>query len=105
MPVYEYEHTGEGCPEKGKKFEVEQNINAESLAVCPSCGCPVRRLISLVNVSTPVTDSEYKDMGFTKLVRRDEGMYENVTATEGQSKYVERDKPETLKGLTKNISD
>ena len=105
MPVYEYEHSGEGCPSRGKAFEVEQNINAESLSVCPSCGSPVKRLIPLVHVSTPVTDSKYKEMGFTKLVRRDEGVYENVTGTDGQSRYVERDKPETLKGLTDNIAD
>jgi len=65
----------------------------------------VRRLISLIHVSTPTTNSEYKNMGFTKLVRRDSGVYENVTRQEGQPRYMEADKPDTVKGVLSNIAD
>jgi len=56
-------------------------------------------------ISTPKGNSELKDMGFTKLVRRDDGVYENVTARDGDSKVVVRDKPETLPNLSKTIRD
>jgi hypothetical protein len=66
---------------------------------------PVRKLISRTNVSTPKTNAELKDLGFTKLVKRDDGVYENVTARDGDSRYVHRDRPETLPNLKKTISD
>jgi putative FmdB family regulatory protein len=104
MAVYEYEHTGKAC-EIGKVFEVEHSIKDDALATCPKCGNPIKRLISRTFVSTPKTDSELKSMGFTKLVRRDQGVYENVTATGGESRYMEADKPETLPDLKRKIND
>ncbi len=104
MPVYEYEHQGEGCA-LGKQFEWEQSIKADALTVCPQCGGAVKRLISLPFISTPTGDSKLKEMGFTKLVRRDTGVYENVTATGGESRYMESGKPETMPHLNKKISD
>jgi hypothetical protein len=65
----------------------------------------VRKLISRPNISTPRTNTELKDLGFTKLVKRDDGVYENVTARDGDSKFVHRDRPETLPNLKKTISD
>ena len=44
-------------------------------------------------------------MGFTKLVKRDDGVYENVTARDGDSRYVVRDKTDTLPNLKKTIRD
>ena len=46
-------------------------------------------------------NSELCDLGFTKLVRRDDGVYENVTARDGESKVMLRDKPETYPNLKK----
>ena len=43
--------------------------------------------------------------GFTKLVKRDDGVYENVTARNGDSRYMERGKPETVPDLSKTITD
>jgi len=40
MPVYEYK-----CPKCGV-FEMTQKITDEPLAVCPSCGAKVKKLIS-----------------------------------------------------------
>jgi len=104
MPVYEYEHEDEGCG-LGKVFELRQSISERGLERCPECHEPVRKIISRINISTPKTNSELKDLGFTKLVKRDNGVYENVTAREGDSKYVHRDKPETIPDLKKTIKD
>ena len=41
MPLYEYE-----CQTEGNRFEVIQKFSDEPLTVCPTCGGPVKRLIS-----------------------------------------------------------
>jgi putative FmdB family regulatory protein len=42
MPLYEYE-----CEtENGRRFEIIQKFSDEILKVCPTCGGPVRKLIS-----------------------------------------------------------
>jgi putative FmdB family regulatory protein len=105
LPVYEYEHTGEGCKEMGKNFEIYQGIREDTLRECRVCGKPVRRLIPLINISTPVSDSKYKELGFTKLVRKDSGVYENVTALDHESRYFEADKPDTMPDLNSRIQD
>jgi len=104
MPVYEYEHTDKACA-LGRCFEITQPIADIPLTQCPECGAPVRKLISLASINTPKTNAELRDMGFTKLVRRDDGVYENVTARQGDSRYMERDKPETIPNLKKTITD
>jgi len=104
MPIYEYQHLKGTCP-RGKVFEIEQSIRDKPLTRCPSCGKPVRKLISRTNISTPKTNSDLKDLGFTKLVRRDDGVYENVTARDGESKVMRRDRPETYPNLKNTISD
>jgi putative FmdB family regulatory protein len=104
MPIYEYEHLGEGC-EQGKNFEVKQSIYSEKHSQCPYCGEEVKRLISLVSVNTPKGNSDLKNLGFTKLVKRDDGIYENVTATGKESKIWDASKPETKPDLKSKISD
>jgi len=39
------------------------------------------------------------------LVKRDQGVYENVTATGKESRYMQADKPETMPNLKGKISD
>jgi len=104
MAIYEYEHAGKTC-KLGKVFEVEHPITDDPLQLCPECGGKVVRLISRAFVSTPTTDSELKSMGFTKLVRRDAGVYENVTATGAESRCWEADKPGTMPDLKRKIRD
>ncbi len=104
MPIYEYEHLDDPC-ELGKVFEVRQSMTDPPLAVCPRCKGMVRKLVSRVAISTPKSDGQLKDMGFTKLVRRDDGVYENVTQREGESRYMLRDKPETMPNIKKIIRD
>ena len=104
MPVYEYEHLEKPCTQ-GCQFEVKHSIHGPVLTRCPVCGGPVRKLISCFYIRMPKTNSELRDLGFTKLVKRDNGVYENVTARDGDSRMVFRDKPDTLPDLKKNIKD
>jgi putative FmdB family regulatory protein len=104
MPIYEYEHLGKPCT-RGKIFEVRQSINEESLTQCPDCNCTVRKYISRIGISISKTNAEIRDMGLTKLVKRDDGVYENVTRREGESRYMEAGKPETLPDFSRIISD
>ncbi len=104
MPIYEYEHIGDGC-ELGKHFENSQSINSEKLTQCPQCGESVKRIVSVFSVSIPTTNSDLKNKGFTKLVRRDNGVYENVTATGKESKIWDAGKPETMPDLKSKIRD
>lgn len=104
MPLYEYEHVNDSCA-LGKIFEIQHPMSEKALTKCPGCNNPIRKIISRINISTPKTNSELKDLGFTKLVKRDDGVYENVTARNGDSRYVRRDKPETLPNLKKTIRD
>ena len=104
MPIYEYEHLGDGC-EQGERFELIQSIDSDKLTSCPYCGQEVRRLISLVSINTPKGNSDLKNLGFTKLVKRDDGVYENVTATGKESRYWDAGKPETRPDLKSKISD
>ena len=104
MLIYEYEHIDAACA-RGKIFEHEQSVYDERLSRCPVCGGPVRKLVSRVGISVPKSNSALKDMGFTKLVKRDDGVYENVTARDKESRYVHRDRPETIPNLKKTITD
>lgn len=104
MPIYEYEHLEKPCM-KGRSFEVCQSIYDIDLTQCPACGGRVRKLISSVNLRMPKTNSELRDLGFTKLVKRDTGVYENVTARNGDCRMVLRNKPDTLPDLKKTIKE
>jgi hypothetical protein len=61
--------------------------------------------VSRININTPKTNRELKDLGFTKLVRRDDGVYENVTARSGDSRYMVRGQPKTLPDIKKTLAD
>ncbi len=53
----------------------------------------------------PTGNSTLKEKGFTKLVKRDEGVYENVTANDGEARYMKAGDAETLPHLHKKIGD
>jgi hypothetical protein len=110
VPRYDYH-----CPANGLTVEVTHRMS-EKLAtwgeVCARSGqplggtdaaTPVERVIHAPALSFPRGNSELKAQGFTKLVRRDDGVYENVTAREGQTKVVHRDDPGSITGL--NLKD
>lgn len=104
MPTYEYEHIDTPC-EKGKIFEIKQLMSDPPLAICPRCKGLVKKIISRPFITRTRSDSELRDLGFTKLVRRDDGVYENVTQRGGESRYMIRDRPETLPDFKKTIRD
>ena len=66
---------------------------------------PVVREISAPAIAVPASNRHLKELGFTKLVRRDEGIYENVTALSHENRYVRRGRRETLPDLKKRIHD
>ena len=106
MPIYAYGHVEESpdC-ERSPSFEFEQMSRDLPLTVCPWCGRPVERLLSAAAVKTKPFDCELRDKGFTKLVRVDDGIYENRTRRGDEGKYVDRRRPETLPRLEKTIED
>jgi putative FmdB family regulatory protein len=104
MPVYEYEHQ-EGSCTLGKVFDYKQTLSEKQLSRCPHCSGPVQKIISRINISCPKTNSELRDLGFTKLVKRDDGVYENMTSRDGDSRYMVKGKPETIPNLGKTISE
>jgi putative FmdB family regulatory protein len=78
MPIYEYEHLKRPC-KIGKVFDFKQSLSDDPIKACPHCKGPVQKIISQINISCPRTNGELRDLGFTKLVKRDDGVYENVT--------------------------
>lgn len=67
---------------------------------------PVRKIITLAPMAnTPSGDAHLKNLGFTKLVKRDDGVYENVTRTGTESRYVRSDDRSTMPHFHKKISD
>lgn len=107
MPEYDYrvEEGHEGCDTCRNGFTIFQMMKEERLTACPHCGAPIQRLIQLPMIATPRSDTELKDLGFTKLVKRDDGVYENVTRRGSEAKYMERGKPETQPDISKIVSD
>ena len=98
MPTYDY-----FCPTNNQKVEVQHSINERIVTWGELCklakrdagdtplDTPVQRLISAPRLMVPTSNSDYKSQGFTKLVKRDAGVYENVTAKDGEQRIVKRD--------------
>ncbi|MDR2946047.1 MAG: zinc ribbon domain-containing protein [Candidatus Adiutrix sp.] len=107
-PVYCYCHASEelagSCP-AGPEFEWEQVAGDLPLSRCPHCGGPVERMLSASSIRTRKFNCELRDLGFTKLVRVDDGLFENVTRRHGDEKYVDRRRPETFPDLKKTVAD
>jgi putative FmdB family regulatory protein len=86
MPVYEYRarDVAKACPYCSESFEVDQRMSEPPLKVCPECGAPVKRTISLFSVHTgPTTrsllsDKNIKRHGFTKLVNEGNGKFRKI---------------------------
>lgn len=99
MPVYEYH-----CDANGQTIDVVHSMDAELttwLEVCYVAQvplgetdplAPVRRVLTRApGVSVVQGNAELRDQGFTKLVRRDTGVYENVTAKGDEKRIVRAD--------------
>ncbi len=66
---------------------------------------PITKVLQPSFISVPTSNSTLKEKGFTKLVRRERGVYENVTADYGESKYMTAGDKKSIPDLTKKIKD
>lgn len=87
MPIYEYrakDPEKASCYRCRQAFDVQQSMKDEPLKVCPECGQPVERLISVCHVSTAqstrsmLSDKNLKSKGFTKLVNEGGGKFRKI---------------------------
>lgn len=110
VPVYRYH-----CEANGQSHEVFHRMS-ESLSTWGELAekaklplgetpadAPVERILFAAATRTPVGDSRLKEQGFTKLVRRDKGVYENVTATGSEARYMRADDPSSMPHLHKKV--
>ncbi len=77
MPIYEYKHTNEKSELCDDVFEEFEKMSDEPLKECPVCGHKVQRILSLfTGVADKMGPARLKELGFTRLHRRDKGVYE-----------------------------
>ncbi|MFK7741008.1 MAG: zinc ribbon domain-containing protein [Planctomycetota bacterium] len=100
MPTYVYL-----CDANGASVEVFHSMSTELVTwseLCECAGCdpgdtpanaPVQRQIFAPAVQAVRGAAALKNLGFKKLVRRDKGVYENVTATDKESRYYDANDP------------
>ena len=113
MPLYEYH-----CDANGRTVEVFHPMDTMLSIWGEVCyvaqlplgdtdpSAPVRRVITAAPAGhVPVGNSTLKEKGFTKLVKRDEGVYENVTASGDEARYMKAGDPSTLPHLDKKVGD
>ena len=113
MPKYDYR-----CDENGRTIEVVHKISEEiktwgDLCRLVQCdlgdtdpACVVRKVFTKAPMAnTPTGDSELKNIGFTKLVKRYDGTYENVTRTGTEKRFLDPKDPSSLPHFNKKISD
>lgn len=112
MPVYEYY-----CPANDRRVEVKHPADTRLgfwAELCFVAQIPlgdtdpeaaVERRVSAPAIATSTGDSELKALGFTKLVRRDRGVYENVTATGSEARYFRPGDKDSQPDLARKIRD
>ncbi|MCB1644820.1 MAG: hypothetical protein KDI36_05170 [Pseudomonadales bacterium] len=113
MPRYDYY-----CESNQQVVEVIHSIQEKLQTwgeVCQRAGCepgdvppetPVSRIITTPPMAnTPVGNSGLKDLGFTKLVKRDDGVYENVTRSGTEKKYMKAGDMASMPHFHKKLSD
>ena len=88
MPLYEYE-----CQECGHRTEVIQRLDDPPLAVCPSCGGKVERLLS-------APAFKFKGSGWyvTDYAKKGSGAPASAAASEGASEPAAKAKSESAGG-------
>ncbi len=112
MPVYIYY-----CAANDRTLEVRHGLDHDLTTwgeVCYAAQAPlgetdflapVRRVITAPGIAVPRSNSEIRNMGFTKLVKRDDGVYENVTRSGSEARYMRRGEADTLPHLGKKVGD
>jgi len=113
MPAYDYK-----CEKNGYTVEVIHPINTKLQTWGELCYvaqiplgdtdpmAPVKKVIMTApGIAVQTFNSEIKNLGFTKLVKRDDGVYENVTATGDEKRYMKHGDKDSLPHLHKKIRD
>ena len=112
MPSYDY-----FCELNGETVEAKHSINASISNWGELCYvaqhplgetdplAPVRKLIRPPAIAFPTGNVELKNHGFTKLVKRDDGVYENMTAVDDEKRYMTAGDPSSIPNLKKKIED
>ncbi len=82
MPIYHYKATEKV---KGKcrckdGFDILQSMSEKPLKKCPECGVKIKKVPSKFSGGVALlSDGNLRDKGFTKLVKKDKGVYEKTT--------------------------
>ena len=112
MPSYDYH-----CELNGETVEATHSINTSISNWGELCFStqhplgntdpltPVRKLIRPPAIAFPAGNAELKNHGFTKLVKRDNGVYENVTVGNDEKRYMKSGDPSSIPHLKKKIED
>lgn len=113
MPRYDYM-----CDDNGQTVEVTHGISSKINTwgeLCQLAGiesgdtsvdATVRKIFNIAPMAnTPKGDSWLKNQGWTKLVKRSDGTYENVTRTGSEKRFLDPKDPTSMPHLHKKISD
>jgi len=113
MPRYDYY-----CEDNDRKIEVFHSISTQLSTWGELCdlanidlgdtpaGSEIRKIITtppMMNV--PTSNSDLKQSGFTKLVKRQDGTYENVTRSGTEKRFLDPSDPSSMPHLSKKIRD
>jgi len=94
MPIYEYEASGDDCCELcSSVFDVMQKLSENPLKLCPECHNPVRRKISVPNLTRPAPSLSQENIekhGLTQFKKVEKGVYEK-TAGKGPDFITDKD--------------
>ena len=113
MPRYDYH-----CDANGLTVEVVHSISEKLETwgeLCERAGIDVgetavdagvRKVITTAPMAnTPAGNADLKNLGFTKLEKRYDGTYENVTRTGSEKRFLDPKDPSSLPHFHKKISD
>ena len=113
MPRYDYY-----CEENDTTIEVIHSISVRLTTWGELCsharlgtgstpaGSEVRKIITTAPMmNVPTSNSDLKESGFTKLVKRQDGTYENVTRSGTEKRFLDPKDPSSMPHLHKKISD
>ena len=112
MPYYDYH-----CPANDRTVTVRHRIQQRLRTWGELCYAaqiplgdtdvlaPVQKLITAPSIMKTTSNTDLRERGFTKLVKRDHGVYENVTASGGEARYMKAGDHGTIPDLSRKIRD
>mgnify|MGYP007114354897 CR=1 FL=1 len=113
MPRYDYH-----CDANGQTIEVVHSISERLTTWVELCrrsatevgdtdpSAPVAKVFMVPPMANlPAGDAHLKGLGFTKLVKRDDGVYENVTRSGTEARYMKAGDSSSMPHFHKKMSD